>query len=179
MESLPKHLRRKIALDLSPKDLIELCLSSKDVFYKEICGDNEFWRLKLFHDYPETRSYFKDLIAINPKNTYMRLFARVAKNIEGIYSIKKEPFYYISDPKTRKEVFDYMYKLYNEIRKNIPFKDRNDLRDFLKKLVEKNPFDKNINYPRYLESSKAIRDDLDNIVHYSPLTKYVALFENP
>lgn len=109
METLSLDLKRKIALDLSPKDLIKLCLSSKESFYKGICDDKEFWRLKIFQDYPEIKPYFEKIVLINPKNTYMRIFSKTAKLIEE----------HITSP----NYFNVLYEVYNKVRKNGPYKN--------------------------------------------------------
>lgn len=126
MESLPLDVRRKIALNLSPKELIELCLSSKEVFYKGICHDDEFWRLKVEHDYPEVMEYFNrnNLIMKNPKNTYIRVFSKISKLIEDE----------ISNP----GLYNLYMKTYNEVRKDMPYKDSEEFLNKMYELLVKN-----------------------------------------
>ncbi len=175
MENLPKDIKRKIALELSPKDLIELCLTSKNL-YKTVCEDEEFWRIKLFHDYPEVKSYFSNLKIKNPKNMYIRIFTELAEEIESLF-ISRSQYINISNQRTRKQVFNYLYKLYNEIRKHIPFKNKRNLEVFLIKLIEKYPFDESILYDRYKHEYN-IRGDLRSLIQSSPLHIYISLFKN-
>ncbi len=161
MENLPKEIKIKIALELSPKDLIEMCLSSKEVFYKSLCGDDEFWRIKLFSDYPEVKAYYKNsnLKIKNPKNLYIRLFSSIAKNIEDKYKDMVKDH-------DRKTVFNFIYNLYNEIRKNVPFKNVKSLEDFINEYIKKTSFNKNL-YPGWVFS------DIFAILYHGPLSKYV------
>jgi hypothetical protein len=41
MLTLPKDVQRKLALDLSPPDLIHLCLSNKEI-KKDVCDSKGF-----------------------------------------------------------------------------------------------------------------------------------------
>jgi len=122
-QSLPLDLRRKIALDLSPTELIKLCLSSKEVFYKGICNNDEFWRLKIEHDYPEIIDYFRknNLILRNPKNTYIRTFSRISEIIE----------------KLDKNGYDKLLSLYNEMRTETPYKNEKEFNKAFERLYQK------------------------------------------
>jgi hypothetical protein len=42
LDTLPGDIKRKIALDLSPPDLISLCATKKTVML-EICESKSFW----------------------------------------------------------------------------------------------------------------------------------------
>ena len=152
MESLPLDLRRKIALDLSPKELIELCLASKEVFYKGICKDDEFWRLKIEYDYPEVIEYFRNnnLILRNPKNTYIRVFSKLSEIVEK-YS------------KKGKVSYDFLFSTYNEMRKKAPYKNFDEFNKNLDNLIEKDG--------RILENKKFIKDYIFDIFMESPLYK--------
>jgi hypothetical protein len=66
MEKLYPDIIRKIALELSPKDVISLCLCNKH-FNKIINSD--FWRNKILIDYPK-QTYFLFLYQNLPKNLY-------------------------------------------------------------------------------------------------------------
>ena len=127
METLPLDLRRKIALKLSPKELIELCLSSKEVFYKGICKDDEFWRLKVEYDYPEVMEYFRksNLILKNPKNTYIRVFSQISKLIEKAS---------MGNPK----LYNFILAVYNDLRQNMPYKDYREFDENIDYLMKKN-----------------------------------------
>lgn len=83
MEKLPKDLKRKLALELSPSDLISFCASNRKL-NQDICESKEFWRLKLEMDYPETIPYFRKYgkPLVNPKNTYIRKFREISKPID-------------------------------------------------------------------------------------------------
>ena len=83
MEMLPKDLRRKIALELTPEELIKLC-KEKPGWEKEICESKEFWRLKLQRDFPVLFNYYEKsgLTLTQPKNTYLKTFANYYKTLE-------------------------------------------------------------------------------------------------
>jgi hypothetical protein len=71
MESLPTDIIRKTALELSPRDIISLCLTKKE-FAKVVCNSNEFWRNKILTDYPK-QTHFPFLFQHEPKKLYMIL----------------------------------------------------------------------------------------------------------
>jgi len=71
MESLPADIIRKTALELSPRDIISLCLTKKE-FAKAVCNSNEFWRNKILTDYPK-QTHFPFLFQHEPKKLYMIL----------------------------------------------------------------------------------------------------------
>ena len=111
MKRLPKDILVKTALELSPSDLINLCVAEKDM-YKNICNSKDFWRLKLERDY------------LDPKNEYMKEFTFVSKNIEDALnkiietikiSIRRNFLNYIDFDKYKKDTYDFIYKKYNEI----------------------------------------------------------------
>lgn len=83
LDTLSGDIKRKIALDLSPPDLICLCATKKTVML-EICESKAFWLEKLKRDYPESLliTYRDNLPLINPKKTYIRKFQEVSKVIE-------------------------------------------------------------------------------------------------
>jgi len=83
MENISKDIRRKIALELSPHDLIKFCLAEKKL-NEEICNSKDFWRQKLIRDYPLVFTYYQknNLILKNPKNTYIRKFTEITKEVE-------------------------------------------------------------------------------------------------
>ena len=83
MQTLPKDVRMKIALDLSPPDLVKFCLSEKKQD-REICGSETFWMQKLEKDYPEEflDFYTRGIPVQNPKGIYMRRFTYISKQIE-------------------------------------------------------------------------------------------------
>ena len=64
METLPKDILFEIALELSGKDLIQLCKTSKK--YKYICDSNIFWRKKIYKDYNLN-------VSNNPKYIYRKI----------------------------------------------------------------------------------------------------------
>jgi len=152
MESLPLDLRRKIALDLSPKELIELCLASKEVFYKGICQDNEFWRLKIEYDYPEVIEYFRknNLILRNPKNTYIRVFSKISEIVE-----KKS--------KNKEGLYEFLFSTYNIMRKKAPYKNFDDFSKTFEKLLEKDG--------RFLKNKEYVKTLIWEIFIESPLHK--------
>jgi len=82
-QNLPKDVKRELALNLSPKDLINLCLTDK-ITNKEICNSNEFWTRKLQKDYPEELyEFYMDNIPIkNAKKSYINRFQYISKEFE-------------------------------------------------------------------------------------------------
>ena len=94
METLPKDLKRKIALDLSPADVVRFCLADTEL-NKEICQSDAFWRLKYAKDYPDLFHYHdKNGVPLRyPKNAYMRTFSNYRKTLEEFskkYSVPEE-----------------------------------------------------------------------------------------
>ena len=83
METLPKDIQRKLALEFSPPDLINFCLTNKQT-YEDICNSKDFWRRKLEIDFPYVAAYFvkNNLVLSNPKNTYIKKFTEVSQKIE-------------------------------------------------------------------------------------------------
>jgi hypothetical protein len=110
METLSKDIRRQLALKLSPPDLINFCLTSKEN-NEEICNSKDFWRQKLSIDYPEFFRYYQvnNLTLSNPKNTYIRKFTGISREIESIVK------HYFSKNKS-KEMYDRIYKFYVHLR---------------------------------------------------------------
>lgn len=105
---MPKDLQRKVALELSPSDLINFCVTNKNVNV-EICESKDFWRLKLEKDYPEVFNYFSKgkLILKNPKNTYIRRFTEVSREVEIFVRQQVHPEY-------QPLIYDIIYKSYEE-----------------------------------------------------------------
>ena len=112
MEKLPKDLRRRLALELSPSDLIRFCVSEKKM-YEEICNSKEFWREKIHRDFPEVFTYFQrhKMILSNPKNTYIRKFTEVSKMIDDF--IKDYP------GSIQPVLYNDIYDIYEEKKKNL------------------------------------------------------------
>jgi hypothetical protein len=90
MENLPKDVKRKLALELQPADLITFCATNRKM-NGDICESKEFWRLKLERDYPETIPYFRKYgkTLVNPKATYIRKFTEISKPIDDF--VKEYP----------------------------------------------------------------------------------------
>lgn len=127
MEKIPIDIRRNIALNLSPKDLISLCAASKDIFYKGICNDNVFWRLKITQDYPEIMEYYKGKVLKNPKDTYIRTFSKISKIIEQE----------IMEQRVDKDLYSFIFAVYNDLRKKMPYKNREDYLNAIDYLMER------------------------------------------
>jgi len=71
MEELPVDVLRKTALNLSPRDIISLCLT-KSKFNEQVCNSKYFWRNKILLDYSR-QTYDPTLYKENPKRLYMIL----------------------------------------------------------------------------------------------------------
>ena len=134
IKDLPLDIRRKISLDLSPGDLVSLCVSSKDVFYKGICNDNKFWRLKIENDYPEIMEYYRksNLILKNPKNTYIRTFSKISKIFED--EIKRFNKYVYN---SSVGLYEFLSVIFKEFRKKMLYKNSKDFYNNLDYLMEK------------------------------------------
>lgn len=148
MENLPKDLRRKIALELSPSDLIRFCVSEKKM-YEEICNSKEFWREKIARDFPEVFSYFQrhKMILHNPKNTYIRKFTEIFKMIDEFVN---------QFPKNiQTQLYNDIYNLYEEKKdQRIRIGNYKALRD--KALRDK--------YQKYTPKSIAFDEDVGKII---------------
>lgn len=95
MQQVPKDIRIKIALELSPPDLIHFCATERKQ-NRDICNSETFWRLKLEKDYPEeflefyqsfydSDVYQDNKIIKNPKERYIYRFTEIAREIEKFY----------------------------------------------------------------------------------------------
>ena len=115
---MPKDLQRKIALKLSPPELIRFCKTNKSLNI-EICESNDFWRLKLEKDYPELFNYFSKnkLILKNPKNTYMRRFTEISTLIENFVQKEIVSMY-------RPYLYNMIYQAYQEYVKRQQVEER-------------------------------------------------------
>ena len=110
MENLPKDIQRKLALELSPRDLVNFCLTDKSL-KNAICDSKDFWRQKLMLDFPKVFNFYKKqgLVLVNPKNTYIRRFKDIFEPIENFVSR-----YYHSKYNTKEDFFNKIFKIYNE-----------------------------------------------------------------
>jgi len=82
--NLREDEKRKIAMELSPVDLISLCATNK-AFNKSICESNSFWLQKLKIDYPEefVVVYDRGEKIENPKQIYIDRFTEIINEIEN------------------------------------------------------------------------------------------------
>jgi len=106
--NLPPDIKRKIALELSPQDVIKLCnLNSK--YNNDICNNKDFWNLKLQRDFPAKYDSLtsKGLKFVNPKATYIREFLYFSVEIDKFLDNIN-----ISNEK-RKSTFDRIYNVIN------------------------------------------------------------------
>jgi len=88
MQGLPGDITRKTALNLSPRDIISLCLTNKK-FTGEICNSNDFWAAKIMIDYPR-QTYLPQYYRKFSKNLYMHLTMN-SKIVEIDYPPKPGP----------------------------------------------------------------------------------------
>ena len=111
MEKLPKDLKRKLALELSPSDLIGFCASNREL-NRDICQSNEFWRLKLEVDYPEVFPYFRKYgkVLTDPKRTYIKKFTELSKPIDEFLNRYPENW--------RRRLYNDIYDLYEKNKNN-------------------------------------------------------------
>ena len=168
------NILRKIALDLEPYDLISFCASDKS-FNKNICSDDNFWRLKIQKDFPEIFEYFKKtgLILRNPKTTYIRNFKKLSeiieKNATVYYNREETDILKNIKNENKAEVKDKIYKVlyssYSDIRKQKIYEYQNNIiKEILQKYIEKY----NLNEIDFF----ILLSNLKNIISFSPLVKY-------
>jgi hypothetical protein len=146
METLPKDIRFEIAMNLSPPDLINLCLSEKKQS-QEICASKDFWRRKLEKDYPEEflDFYEKGIPVRDPKSTYITRFTEISKSFEEfIPEFIRDNFGTLSkylNKQYEKDLYVALFKIYTEITiaRAIDETDQMDIiTDYLLPLVPEN-----------------------------------------
>ena len=140
---LPADLKRKIALELSPPDIISLCATSKQ-FNTEICNSKEFWRLKLQKDFPSRYNLMvkNKLVFINPKQSYIREFLLTSIEIDKFLDNFK------SSENNREGLFKEMYSKVEEIGK-IPGTTA-EIQDRLYEWISKKLFPESYGSPQYV-----------------------------
>lgn len=77
METLSKDVKFEMALNLSPRDVLSFCLTSKK--NSDICNSDIFWYRKTMHDYANLRKY--KLERESWKRFYIRIIRDIAKLI--------------------------------------------------------------------------------------------------
>lgn len=119
-KDIPDDMKRKIALELSPPDLINFCLTNKS-FNRSVCDSNNFWLQKLKIDYPEEflDAYDKGIKITNAKEIYIRQFTKVSKIIESymqefMIEIFGKPFIKYLPEGYKKDLFKTLYQIYLE-----------------------------------------------------------------
>jgi hypothetical protein len=123
--NLREDEKRKIAMNLSPVDLINLCVTHK-AFNKSICESNSFWLQKLEVDYPEEFVVVYEGKKIeNPKQIYITRFTEIINKIESyvlkiidiIYGkvFRKNFSQFLKD--YEKKLIKEVYNMYPEIKK--------------------------------------------------------------
>jgi hypothetical protein len=117
MENLDKNVLRMLALDLAMPDILKLCLTSKKI-NSEICKNNNFWRNKLYKDYPQTINKFPGNSDF--KRIYLSLYEKVQTQYCVYISSKDKnnivpKFWdYIKEFTLNDEDFDIAKKLYED-----------------------------------------------------------------
>ena len=124
MQQLSKDVKREIALDLSPPDLINLCSTQKE-FNKEICESRDFWMRKLEKDYPEEFLQFhkKGIPVKNPKDRYIKKFTFISRQIESfidefIDKVFGYGFLKFLNEDYKKGLYKVIYDVYSEAKKD-------------------------------------------------------------
>ncbi len=125
LEKLPSDVVRKISLDLSPRDVLSLCLSNK-FFQKTVCNSNNFWRNKIKIDYPK-QTYPANFYQKGPKQLYM-LLSMGSKIIEINYDyyakyLRTADWVNSEDDDIKAEELNQLLK----IRKPLEFMKRGDV----------------------------------------------------
>lgn len=127
METLPNDIKRLVALELSPSDLIKFCLTDKNT-NNAVCNSNDFWRRKLMIDYPLVFDYYvrNKMIIKNPKNLYIRKFTEVYIMIEKFVDEEFVLGEYLTDEheklfiEMKDDLKKIIYSTYDEILKLYP-----------------------------------------------------------
>ena len=141
MEKLPKDLKRKLALELAPSDLITFCASNREL-NRDICESKEFWRLKLDRDYPEVFPYFRKYgkVLVDPKRTYIKKFRELSQPIDEFVNRYPEAW--------RRRLHNDIYDLYEKNKNTVgattignaldgyDFRDENARRDFKNEVTD-------------------------------------------
>ena len=84
METLPRDVLIKTILELPINDITKLCQTSKRI-NDLICESDEFWRLKLYHDFKiRWQAGNEDL-----KSTYQNILKRIKSNREYCLKLQK------------------------------------------------------------------------------------------
>jgi len=84
-KDLPGDIKRKIAIELSPPDLVSFCMTNKK-YNADVCNDQGFWRLKLQRDFPYRKYGLK---FDDAKDTYMKEFLFIGKEIDTLLNRMK------------------------------------------------------------------------------------------
>ena len=118
--NLPKDIRFKIALGLSPADLVHFCAVEKKQ-YSDVCSSKIFWRQKLALDYPGryTEHEYKD----SPKEKYIEEFTRIFREIEKFVEVYIEKYFgkfrkHLASS-YKKDLERYLYKVYLTTMENL------------------------------------------------------------
>jgi len=124
MKDLPGDIKRKIAMEFSPPDLISFCMINQ-AYNADVCDNAQFWKNKLEIDFPAKFNYFVKhrLVFVNPKNTYMKEFLYIGNEIDQLLNSMK--YRLLGEAEKRKvsleiyrmEVFKKIYLTIEEIDK--------------------------------------------------------------
>ena len=84
METLPRDVLIKTILELPVNNITKLCQTSKRI-NDLICESDEFWRLKLYHDFKIRWQAGNE----DPKSTYQNILKRIKSNREYCLKLQK------------------------------------------------------------------------------------------
>lgn len=125
MDTLPKDVVVEMALNLSPPDLINFCITEKRQ-NQIVCNSEIFWRRKLVKDYP---GEYDEGIK-NAKSIYIDRFTRISSAIEAfipifITKIFGETFNNFFTVEYKKELYKKIYTIYKRLY-DIPDNEDNE-----------------------------------------------------
>ncbi|KAI8990772.1 hypothetical protein BDF20DRAFT_840747 [Mycotypha africana] len=114
LSDLPKDVIQRIAIQLRPKDIIQLCLCSRNIRTALISND-EFWRKKSLRDFGDIFKLYRILV----KATGLNLPTEISNKFKDYPKIWKH--YYIQKTKTMNEadkevLMDQGSKQYNDAK---------------------------------------------------------------
>src|SRR5665647_3930808 len=88
MEDITKDILFKVAIDLNLSDLLHLCQTNRR-FNNLFCNNDEFWRIKLYREFPETINKINKKILEKYEYSYKDIYKQI---INKNYVISKEDF---------------------------------------------------------------------------------------
>ena len=123
---IPRDVIEMMTNNLSPQDLINMCVSDARPDFKYLCDSNDFWVRRWEKDFKflMSSSFYNKT---DTKNKYLQLFAAISKGAEKMVKIILEQFGDFSkflNKEYRETLYNFFYKqilntLYSLLKSNI------------------------------------------------------------